>query len=307
MVLRRALLLSSMVVALVVLGPAGATGAANAIQRPVLGIAKGTTTVNLNTGAGTTVNIGYFLGIGLFLGSSNSTFAYTGPNTFSSTGTGTLVTANGNELFISTSGTGTLNGTAVTATTVDTITGGTGRFEGASGQIKITARGTSASTVGSSIETFTTFGIWTGSFSYPVVSLTDLAGSPTGTLSAVSGSNGCSFLDATFSATYPGSSAVGTVTLQMDGCIPLVLPPTPAPFAGTFTLTTNVGTLSGTVAGQITNVLLPPSNVGPASATLTLAATSGTGDFTGTTGTLNVSLQWPVPGSLSFTGTITPT
>jgi hypothetical protein len=138
------------------------------------------------------------------------------------------------------------------------------------------------------------------------VSLADLAGSLTGTLSAVFGGNGCSFLEGTFSATYPGSSAVGTVTLHMDGCIPLILPPTPLPFAGTFALTTNAGTLSGTVAGQITNVLLPPSNVEPASATLTLAATSGTGDFTGTTGTLNVSLQWPEPGSLSFTGTIAP-
>jgi hypothetical protein len=305
MLLRRVLLLSSLVIAVVVLGPAGATGAENAVQRPVLGIAKGTTTVNLITGAGTTVNNGYLLGIGLFTGNSNSTFAYTGPNTFSSTGTGMLVTANGNDLFITTSGTGTLKGTAVTATTVETITGGTGRFEGASGQIKITARGSSASTVGST-ETFTTLGLWTGSFSYPVVSLADLAGSPTGTLSAASGGNGCSFLDATFSATYPGSSAVGTVTLQMDGCIPLVFPPTPTPFAGTFTLTTNVGTLSGTVAGQITNVVVPPSNVEPASATLTLTATSGTGDFTGTTGTLNVSLQWPEPGSLSFTGTITP-
>jgi hypothetical protein len=138
------------------------------------------------------------------------------------------------------------------------------------------------------------------------VSLADLAGSLTGTASAVFGVNGCTFLDVTFGATYPGSSAVGTVILHIDGCIPLVVPPTPDPFAGTFTLTTNAGTLSGTAAGQIINVLLPPSDIEPATATLTLAATSGTGDFTGTTGTLNVSLQWPVPGSLSFIGTVTP-
>jgi hypothetical protein len=54
----------------------------------------------------------------------------------------------------------------VTATTADTITGGTGRFKGASGVINITALGTSASTVGST-ETFSTFGLWTGSLSYP--------------------------------------------------------------------------------------------------------------------------------------------
>jgi hypothetical protein len=164
MVLRRVLLLSSMAIALVVLSPVAATGAANATQRPVVGIAKGTTTVNLITGAGTTVNNGYLIGIGLFTGSSNSTFAYTSPNTFSSTGTGMLVTASGNELFITTSGTGTLNGTAVTSTTVDTITGGTGRFEGVSGTITITGRGTSSSTVGST-ETFTTAGIWIGTIS----------------------------------------------------------------------------------------------------------------------------------------------
>ena len=47
MALRRCLLLSIMAIALVVLGPVGAAGAANAIQRPILGIAKGTTTVDL--------------------------------------------------------------------------------------------------------------------------------------------------------------------------------------------------------------------------------------------------------------------
>jgi len=305
MVLRRFLLFStSMAIALVIFSPVGAAGSANAIQHPIIGIAKGSTTVDLTTGAGTTENNGYLLGIGLFNASSSSTFAYTGPNTFSGTGTGSLVTANGNELFVTTAVTGTLSGSAVTARTVDTITGGTGRFVGASGQITITARGTSATTVGST-ETFTTLGIWIGTIRYPVVSLADLAGSLTGTLSAVAQGNGCSFLESTLSATYPGSSPVGTVTLQMESCTPLVLPPTPAPFAGTFALTTNAGTLSGTAAGQITNVSLP-SGVYPQAATLSLAATSGTGLFTGTTGTLNVSLQWPTSGSLAFVGTIVP-
>lgn len=301
-------LLTGMTVALVALSPAGATGAANAIQRPILGIAKGTTTVNLTTGVGTTVNQGFLLGIGLFTGSSSSTFAYTGPNTFSGTGTGSLVTANGNEVFVTSSVSGTLSGTAVTARTVDTITGGTGRFVGASGQITITARSTFTSTVGST-ETFKTLGIWIGTISYPVVSLADLAGSLTAT---VSGPTSCSFTGLSFNATYPGSSAVGTVTLQMNGCIPDTGPNFPFTFeySGTFTITTGVGTLSGSVAGQIFNVnLAPPEEVDlvPTSATLTLTATSGTGDFMGTTGTLNVSLQWPEPGSSSTViGTVTP-
>ena len=233
MVLRRVLLVSSFAITLVALSPSGPTAAANPAPRPIFGIAKGTTTVNLVTGAGTTVNQGFLLGIGLFTGNSSSTFAYTGPNTFSSTGSGTLATPNGNELYVTSAGTGTMNGTAVSPTTVDTITGGTGRFDGASGHITIYARGTSASTVESD-ETFTTLGLWVGTISYPVVSLSNLAGSPAGTLSAVAQGNGCSFLEATFNATYPGSSAVGTVTLQMEGCVPLVLPPNPDPFTGTF-------------------------------------------------------------------------
>jgi hypothetical protein len=100
---------------------------------------------------------------------------------------------------------------------------------------------------------------------------------------------------------------VGTVTLQMVGCVPLVLPPTPALFSpGTFDLTTNVGSLSGTASGQITTVVVSPGNIEPSTAALTLTATAGTGDFTATTGTLNVSLHWPELGSLSFIGTIAP-
>jgi hypothetical protein len=140
--------------------------------------------------------------------------------------------------------------------------------------------------------------------------LADLASSSiTGTTSSTLTS--CSFVGETFNAAYPGSSAVGTVTLQMNGCIPDTGPNFPFTFeySGTFTVTTGVGTLSGSVAGQITNVNLSPPpeiNLVPTSATLTLTATSGTGDFMGTTGTLNVSLQWPEPGSSTFIGTVTP-
>jgi hypothetical protein len=92
----------------------------------------------------------------------------------------------------------------------------------------------------------------------------------------------------------------------MDGCVSLVLPPAAIPFDGGFTLTTNVGTLNGTAAGPITTEFTPSRSLFPASATLTLTAISGTGDFMGTTGTLSVNLQWPVLGSLAFVGTITP-
>jgi hypothetical protein len=169
MVLRKALLFSSMAIALVVLSPAASSAAAT-LQRPVIGLGQGTQTINLLTGAGTGANHGFLLGIGYFTGSGTSTFALTGPNTYSVTGTGTLLTANG-EVFLASSGTGTLPGTtsgstSQTSTTVDTITGGTGRFAGASGQLTIYARITSVSIVGST-ETITTVGFWVGSISYP--------------------------------------------------------------------------------------------------------------------------------------------
>jgi hypothetical protein len=304
MVFRRILVIVGVATVVAIVGPCEMAGATASGPRPVIGIAKGTTSVNLDTGAGNTVNQGYLLGVGLFTARSTSTFAYTSATTFQSTGSGVIDAQNGNELFFTNTGTGTVTGSAVTGRTVDTITGGTGRFAGASGQLIITARGSSGSTVGST-ETFTTFGVWLGTISYSTVDLADLSGSFSGALSVAAG-NGCSLLDGTFDATYPGSSAVGSVTLQVNGCIPLALPPTPAPFSGTFTLNTTVGTLTGSAAGQINNVNVPPNGVYPSTATLTLTATSGTGEFAGTTGTLNANLQWPEPGSLSFTGTIAP-
>jgi hypothetical protein len=96
--------------ALVVLSPASPT-AAIPTQRPVIGIGQGAQTISLVTGAGTGANHGFLLGIGFFTGSGTSTFVLTGPNTYSVTGTGTLVTANG-DVFLASSGMGTLPGTA---------------------------------------------------------------------------------------------------------------------------------------------------------------------------------------------------
>ena len=123
------------------------------------------------------------------------------------------------------------------------------------------------------------------------VSLADLAGSFAGTWSPV---NGCGFVGLTFGATYPASSAVGTVTLQIGGCPDLSNFVPPASFNGTFVFTTNVGLLSGTATGQIDYqlVMLPPPfprfEIVLTGATMTLTATSGTGLFTGISGSLNV-------------------
>jgi len=60
----------------------------------------------------------------------------------------------------------TSGGFGYTSAPTVTITGGTGRFAGASGQLTIYARITSVSIVGST-ETITTVGFWVGSISYP--------------------------------------------------------------------------------------------------------------------------------------------
>jgi len=131
--------------------------------------------------------------------------------------------------------------------------------------------------------------------------LNDLVGPFVGTLS---GLGGCSFVGATFTAMYSNNFPVGTVTLQMNGCYTLISD-TQFDYSGIFTFTTNVGTLSGTVEGQVFNQIISelPPVIEPSSASLVLAATSGTGLFTGTTGPLNVSLG---PFSLTtFSGLVT--
>jgi hypothetical protein len=87
-------------------------------------------------------------------------------------------------------------------------------------------------------------------------SLVDLTGSFSGTTSAQTGGNGCSVVSQSFDATYPGSSAVGSVTLHLDGC---VTPGNPSStYAGTFTIATSVGTLAGNANGPIYNLPVPP-------------------------------------------------
>jgi outer membrane lipoprotein SlyB len=139
------------------------------------------------------------------------------------------------------------------------------------------------------------------------VSLADLASSSvSGTLTSGVGPTGCTNQDAILSATFSGSSAIGAATIQMPGCLLFDVPnfPLAIGFSGTFTITTNVGTLSGTVVGGFTNVFVGPFNPQPVTAGFTLTATAGTGLFTGTSGTLNVDLGWSPPGSEPFFGTI---
>ena len=164
MPLRKLIVLSGLVLAVVAMTPAPAMGAANGTDRPLTGTGTATTTVNLTTGAGTSVGSGPLSHLGAVTSSDQLQFALVGPNGFSFTGTATIVAANGDELFTTVSGTGTL-GPPVQNMVVNTITGGTGRFADASGTFTTVGVSTSSSIVGS-IETVTIDSSFTGTISY---------------------------------------------------------------------------------------------------------------------------------------------
>ena len=109
-------------------------------------------------------------------------------------------------------------------------------------------------------------------------SLVDLTGSSFAvTTSPVAGGNGCSFFYVAFDAVYPGSAAVGNVTLHIAGCA------TTDAYAGSFTITTGVGTLRGSAAGPI---ITPEGTTLYQIYQITLSVNAATGSFAGMTGNL---------------------
>jgi hypothetical protein len=150
--LGRLIFLSSLVLAVAALGPAAALGAAKGTDRPVKGTSTSTTTVDLATGTGISDGTGHISHLGAFTFHNDfSGFTVTG-NTFNWTQTATIVAANGDEIFTTAVGTGTLlpNNTSE-ATLVSTITGGTGRFADASGTLTSTISSVTVSQVGTTI------------------------------------------------------------------------------------------------------------------------------------------------------------
>jgi len=128
------LLLIAGVVAFVVtaLSPSAAPAAHGAV-RPLNGTGTGTATLNLATGAETADFSGHLSPLGAETGYDQGTLTLTGASTFTYTGTRTFVAADGDKLFSAISGKGTFTRTTAKAAETDTITGGTGRFAGASG------------------------------------------------------------------------------------------------------------------------------------------------------------------------------
>lgn len=134
MPLRRLTFLASLVLAVATMSPSAALAAANGTDRPLTGAGTGTTTLNLATLAAAAEATGHISHLGAFTGHFDAVFTITGASTFTYTGTGTDVAANGDELFSTVRGSGTLTSpTTAESTETDTITGGTGRFAGASG------------------------------------------------------------------------------------------------------------------------------------------------------------------------------
>jgi hypothetical protein len=151
----RTLLILMSLLALAVVAPAAAVAKQGGTDRPLKGSGSGTTTVNVATTPfpGSTEGTARLSHLGKTSYSSNFAVTLTGPDTFTIAGTQTFVAANGDMLFLSFSGTGTFAGVFAPGQTTETrlsyaVTGGTGRFDDASGTLTGTVLGEVTSVVG---------------------------------------------------------------------------------------------------------------------------------------------------------------
>jgi Bacterial Ig domain/Pentapeptide repeats (8 copies) len=109
--------------------------------------------------------------------------------------------------------------------------------------------------------------------------------------STLSGSrSSCGIVYLTFDAVYPGSAAVGNVTLHIAGCVS-----DPYTYAGSFTITTGVGTVSGSAMGSITYI----GDTLEMNYQIGLAVTTATGSFSGATGNLGFSAPYETTDSVT--------
>ncbi|MEK6250429.1 MAG: hypothetical protein AABM43_00575 [Actinomycetota bacterium] len=116
------------------------------------GTSSSTLTLDLATGTFTSAGSGQLSHLGRFTFTNAGTATVPDPaGTFSITSTSTFVAANGDKVFTTDTGTGTLTATGSEGTLVSTITGGTGRFADASGTITIRFSFVNVSAVGTTV------------------------------------------------------------------------------------------------------------------------------------------------------------
>ena len=145
---------TAMLLALAVVAPGVAAGKAGGTDRPVKGTLSGSTTTDTATGLGTGQGTGNISHLGKVTYTQNLTATVTGPTTVALSGTGTLVAANGDQVFYTFTGTATppslvpAVGQTIPVTFDTTITGGTGRFADASGTVTTTGQAVIVSVAG---------------------------------------------------------------------------------------------------------------------------------------------------------------
>jgi len=134
--MRKAIMIAGLILAVGVLAPAGALGKAGGTDRPIKDTESGTTALDLGSLTFSNDVTGNTSHLGRTTTHLDAALTLTGPDTFTLAGSGTIVAANGSELFVTFTGSGTLEASGNTGgPVVLTITGGTGRFDGASGSL----------------------------------------------------------------------------------------------------------------------------------------------------------------------------
>jgi hypothetical protein len=152
--MRKLILVVGLIGVLAVFGTGVAYGATKGTDRPFRGQSQSTTTIDLAAGTGTTDGTSQLSHFGTTTFHNDFTFTLTGPDTFTMVGTDTEVAANGDELFSDFAITGTLS--TGESTGAFTVTGGTGRFEHASGTSTIVATSKIVSVEGTTVTTHDT-------------------------------------------------------------------------------------------------------------------------------------------------------
>ena len=140
---RKLLVLSTLVLAIAVLSPATAQGAAHGTDRPLKGTETATAVINVFAGTGSVGGTFRYAHLGSGTFHADTTLTPLTSTTTQIVGTNTYVAANGDEVFTTILGTSTGSEVSI----VDTITGGTGRFADASGTFTATGPATTISFV----------------------------------------------------------------------------------------------------------------------------------------------------------------